>query len=674
MLKNILNIALLLVSLTGFTQSVHWADTVLDFTSELSPNQYGAKQVIGNPNVPLNGEDSPNAWTPRRSDRIDFIKVGFENPIKIQQIAVHESYNPGAVYQVFTYDAQDNEYLMFTLTPQPVPINSRMLNIFFQMTEHEVHAIKVVIDGTKVPGENHIDAIGMSDSNIPISVTVKVNENVNTQLETERLSDNVNSPYIEHSPLLSPDGNTLFFSRAHHPDNTGGIDDYEDIWYSERDEETGEWKPAKNMGAKLNTQGPNFISSITSDGKNIILLLGNRYTKSGKMRAGVSISRKEGDTWTEPEPVEIKDDYNYSPKADYFMAKNKEVLLMAIERDDTYGYRDIYVSFKEDDNVWSEPMNIGNTVNTAAEESAPFLDDDMETLYFSSDGYSGYGGSDIYVTKRLDDTWKNWSEPENMGSGINSETDDIYFNLPEVGDYGYFTKGIKEEDTDIYRFAIDDLYKRPEPEAPVLATVKGKVLDTKSGNPVEADVVAERLPDGKEVERTTSDPNTGDYQLKLPYGARYGFRAEADGFISESENIDLNETSGDTTVITTNLMLTPAEPEVKVVMNNIFFDFDKSDIKTSSIPELKRVIQYFKDDVVEVIEVAGHTDSIGSQEYNVGLSERRAKSVQNYLVTKGGIDKSKIKVKWFGETQPWVPNSSISNRRKNRRVEFKVIE
>jgi len=173
----------------------------------------------------------------------------------------------------------------------------------------------------------------------------------------------------------------------------------------------------------------------------------------------------------------------------------------------------IGISFKEDDNVWSEPMNIGNTVNTAAEESAPFLDDDMETLYFSSDGYSGYGGSDIYVTKRLDDTWKNWSEPENMGSGINSETDDIYFNLPEVGDYGYFTKGIKEEDTDIYRFAIDDLYKRPEPEAPVLATVKGKVLDTKSGNPVEADVVAERLPDGKEVERTTSDPNTGDYQL-----------------------------------------------------------------------------------------------------------------------------------------------------------------
>ncbi|MEM7548074.1 MAG: OmpA family protein [Bacteroidota bacterium] len=682
MFKKTLALAfILIVSNTAISQTVEWASEVIEFSSELSPYQYGAVQVLEKPNVPLTGGDNPNAWSPRRSDKIQFIKVGFSNPKKIQQIAIHESFNPASVYQVFTYDENDNEYLMFTLTPRPIPIGARMTNIFFDMTEHEVHAIKVVIDGEKVPGENSIDAIGMSESNIPISVQIQLAENINQNLETERLSDNVNSPYIEHSPLISPDGKTLFFSRANHPDNVGGVDDYEDIWFSEWDEETQEWAEAKNIGGKLNTKGPNFISSITPDGDGLVLLLGNRYTKSGKVKAGVSISKKSDDGWTSPETLEIENDYNYSPKADYFMTNAQDALLMSIERDDTYGYRDLYVSFDEGDGKWSEPLNLGSTLNTANEESAPFLGKDDKTLYFSSNGYAGYGGNDIYVSKRLDDTWTNWSEPENLGSGVNSENDDIYFNIPSVGEYGYLTKGVKDEDTDIYRFFIDDLYTTGDDtdviadagdEEPEKVNVRGKVVDTETGEPTGATVIFERLPDGIEIGRTQADPETGEYSYDLPVGARYGIRAEGDGFLATNQNIDLNEKSENDLVIEP-LKLTPIEEQAAIVLNNIFFDFDKAVLKTSSYAELERVLEFLTGGSIKKIEISGHTDSTGPDSYNLDLSKRRAKAVSSYFLN-NGVGSSQVETQWFGETKPAVSNDTRENRSKNRRVEFKVLE
>jgi outer membrane protein OmpA-like peptidoglycan-associated protein len=684
MLRYILLI-LTFISYSAFSQSTKWADKVIEFSSELSPVQYGSIQILGEPNVPLTGGDNPNAWSPRRTDNLQFIKVGFDEPMRIQQIFIHESFNPGSVFQVYSYDENDNEYLMATGNPRPIPLGARQTNFFFEMTQHPVVAIKVVIDGEKVPGENSIDAIGISDSNIPINVQLRIATNVNEELKTERLSDNVNSPYVEHSPLLSPDGKTLFFSRANHPENVGGVDDYEDIWYSEWDEENQEWKEAKNIGDRLNTKGPNFISSITPDGNNLVLLLGNKYTNSGKMRAGLSISTKGPDgEWTEPMDVEIVNDYNYSPKSDYFLANSKDVLMLAVERDNTFGYRDLYVCFDLGNGKWSEPLNIGSDVNTSNEESAPFLAPDMKTLYFSSNGYAGYGGNDIYVTKRLDDTWTRWSPPENMGAGINSETDDIYFNLPEVGEYGYFTKGDKEEDTDIYRFELKELYKSPEEEEPVIADaeeeepkaesvmVKGKIIDTKTGKPHAGDVVFERLPDGKEIGRTQADPETGEYEIELPVGAKYGIRAESEGYLPTSENIDLNE-APEVVNVDLNLKLTPIEPTATVVINNIFFDFDKAVLKTSSYSELERLLKFLNDKQINKVKIEGHADSTGPESYNLGLSKRRAQSVSNYL-KENGVSSDRIVTEWFGETKPAVPNDSRANRAKNRRVEFEVVE
>lgn len=647
-------------------QNVQWASKVIEFSSELTPIPYSASQALHKPNVLPIGGESPNAWTPGKSDREEFIKVGFPEPMKIQQIAVAESYNPSTVFKIFTYDKDGNEYLINEFSPRAISITGRLLNVFFELTPYEVHAVKIVLDGKAVPGYSSIDAIGISDSKNPIEVIVNVAENLRDDIVAERLSDKVNSPYSELRPLISPDGNTLFFSRRNHPENIGGTKDLEDIWFSERDPETGEWQEAKNMGLHLNNKGPNFISSITPDGNSILLLLGNEYMNKGKMRAGVSISRKTEDGWSQPEVLDVKNNYNIADQANFFMSNSRKILVMSVQRDDSYGERDIYVSFLDEDNTWSEPKNIGPQINTAHSEIAPFLASDDKTMYFSSKGFSGFGGQDIYITRRLDDTWTNWSEPENLGPNINTSNDDSYFNIPASGEHAYYSRAVSETDLDIYRIQMPVFYK----PAPVVL-VRGKVYNSKTKEPIEARILYEQLPEGMEIGEATSVAGTGDYQIILPSGAKYGYLAEAEGYLSINANIDLNNLT-EYKEIEKDLYLVPIEVGEAVALRNIFFDFDKSNLKDDSSPELNRVVKFLKDTPDIKIEVGGHTDSKGSDDYNMKLSERRAKAVQDYLI-RNGINADRVSYKAFGERNPIATNDTDEGRQENRRVEFIIV-
>ncbi len=268
------------VTLSTFAQeTVVWGSQVVDVSSEYSPLEYSAIQALHKPNVMPSGGDNPNAWRPKSENGEEFIMVSFDKPIRAKQVAIAESENPGAVTRVYAYDNEYNEYTLFELTPRAIPIDSRLLNLFFDDTPYEIYAIKVFIDGEAVPGYNAIDAIGISASNLPISVLINLVPGMAQNKEADKLSTNVNSPYIEHSPIISPDGKHLYFSRRYHPDNVGGVDDVEDIWVSDLDPKTGEWLPAKNIGPPLNTEGPNFISSITMVDGEEVLVLGNRYGK-----------------------------------------------------------------------------------------------------------------------------------------------------------------------------------------------------------------------------------------------------------------------------------------------------------------------------------------------------------------------------------------------------------
>lgn len=661
-------------------ETVAWGTQVIDVSSEYSPYEYSAIQALHRPNVPPEGGEDPNAWRPKSTNKEEFIVVSFSTPIKAKQVAIAESENPGAVKAVYGYDKEYNEYTLFELLPRDLPIDSRLLNLFFEETTYEIEAIKVVLDCSVSDGYNAIDAIGVSASNIPINVLINLASGVNSNIEAEKLGKNVNSEYVEHSPIISPDGKRLYFSRQFHPDNVGGVNDAEDIWVSELDEETGEWLPAKNLGPPLNNQGPNFISSISMiDGKEV-LILGNRYGKKGRMYTGVSQSTKEGDTFSDPVGIDIENEYNYSPNADFFLVPGGKAMIMSAERDDTYGSRDLYVSFKKRDGSWSEPKNLGRNINTVGEEESPFMAEDGKTLYFSSDGYKGYGGSDIYVAFKLDDTWVRWSEPENLGPGINKDGNDEYFSIPATGQNLYFTRGEKGEDTDIFSFAVEDLFvDQLAPMASsvehlmnkeVIVTVSGVVLDAKTKQPVAgASVLIERLPDGLDIGHASTN-ETGKFLFTVKGDALYGLVGEAEGYISQSENLDFtNFTKSDT--LEKNIDIFPIEKGETLVLKNIFFDFNKSELKTASYPELNRVLDLMKTNKIEKILVTGHTDSVGDEDYNMALSGRRAKAVMDYFI-KSGISRDRLAYKAFGETQPKVANDTPENRAQNRRVEFQI--
>lgn len=668
-------LCLVIISSASHAQVVQWATKVIEFSSELTPVQYAAEQALGKPNVlPATGQN-PSAWTPDKPKRAEFIKLGYANPISIQQIAIAESYNPGSLFKVYTYDEAGKEYLVHTFNPMSIPLKGRMLNVFVEKTAYKVAAVKLEFDGKALPDYFSLDAVAISDSNYPIIANIDLPDLLSKGIVVEQLDKTVNSEFSELNPLLSPDGKTLYFSRRNHPENIGGVNDKEDIWYSEMGPD-GKWMLAKNMGPQFNNEFPNFVnavSSATPDGKSALLVLGNKYLDKGKMLAGVSISSNVGGTWTNPKPINIEDDYNYNEKANYFLANTRKTMIMSVEREDSKGGRDLYASFAKNDTVWSKPLNLGSIVNSVGEESAPFLASDDRTLYFSSNGFSGYGGNDVYVSKRLDDTWTNWTEPENMGPDINSKLDDLFFNIPSTSEYAYYSKGITEDNTDIFRVKLP-MFLSPEP----IVIVKGKLIDAKTGQPIGARIIYEDLTTGKEVGIAHTNPETGEYEIHLPGGKNYGFRAEAEGHLSENQNLDLKDFKKDGVLANKDIMLAPiglatVEPDASIVLNNIFFDFNKAVLKSESFPELNRIVDLMNEKSTMQVELAGHADATGPENYNLVLSEQRARAVGKYIAGKG-IAKERIAVVFYGESKPIDTNATPEGRKKNRRVEFKIVK
>ena len=686
MTKQLITTLFVIISFQSFSQRIYWATEVVDFSSALSAYEYSPDQVLGKPNVLPQGGDNPNAWMPAKPNKLEFITVRFEKDIVVQQILIAESYNPSAVYEVYLYDARGKEYLVNTFEPKPLELKSRLLRINIDKTEYEVDALRLVIDGRKVPGYIGIDAIGISSSFRPIEVEVEQPQNIKENLLVERLDENVNSEYQETRPLISPDGKTLYYARSRHPDNVGGIEDENDIWYSTLNEETGEWEESKNLGGPLNNSGSNFISSITPDGNSMTVVLGNKYSGKDKMKPGISIANKTEDGWTEPETLNITNAYITGTDNNYFMANNRSTLIMAVDRYDTYGGKDLYVSFLQKNGKWTEPMNLGNDINTANSESSPYLAADNETLYFSSAGFSGYGESDVYISRRLDDTWTNWTEPENLGPDINSTGEDVFFNIPPSGKYAYYSKAQEKGNGDIYRIELPVFYQ-PSP----VVNLKGVIRDSETNEPVVAKIDFTLLPENTSVGFTVSDSTTGEYEILLPVGSSYDFVAEADGYKSFKDNLDLSDQS-DFSEMSKDIVLVKGEdvpvvavisPEEQqkvedfvakrldslIVGSSILFDFASDYLNPAGYPLLDQIITYLQDDESIALVISGHTDSVGPEQFNMGLSERRANSVMKYFVQKG-ISDDRLTIIGYGETKPIATNDTSEGRQKNRRVEF----
>lgn len=493
------------------------------------------------------------------------------------------------------------------------------------------------------------------------------NKNINLikgadkKIKKENLGENINSPFTEIAPVISSDGKTLYFSRNKHPKNYSSKDD---IWFSTMKAD-GTWEKAQNIGKPINNKVSNNIISISPDGNTMYVL--HNYNKDGSFKSvGLSVSNKIEKGWNIPKSITINGFYNKSNFIGYCFSADRKVLIMYLQRDDTFGDLDLYVSFIQEDKTWSEPKNLGSTINSPKGEATPFLAADNTTLYYASSGKPGYGSYDIFMSRRLDDTWTNWSEPQNLGNSINSPGFDAYYSVPASGEYAYLVSSLNSVGAeDIFRIKLPEA-ARPKP----VVLIRGKVLD-KNKNPISTEIKYYDLESGKEIGLASSSVKDGSYQIVLPAGKKYSFLAEKKGYFAVSENMDLSKLDK-YEEMQRDLYLFPIKKDEEIRLNSLFFETAKSHLKQESHVELNRLIKFLKDNPKIKIEIGGHTDSKGSDSYNYRLSEKRAKAVVKYLKTK--IKTNRLKAKGYGETKAVGDNSTEEGRAKNRRVEFKILE
>lgn len=509
-----------------------------------------------------------------------------------------------------------------------------------------------------------------------------------SRAQLENLGKMVNTEYNEIAPIISPDGKTIYFSRVSHPQNTNGAKGSQDIWFSEL--RNDKWTQARRLPSPLNKEEYNSLYSITPDG-NTLLIKGS-YKNGVYETRGFSTSKKTARGWSSPNKIDIPG-YAKTSKGQFdcgFLSNDGKVLVMSFSEKKNSKVDNLYVSFKQKNGSWSKPEDLGPEINSEEfTETTPFLAPDGVTLYFSSDRKGGQGSNDIYYSRRIDKTWKRWSRPVNLGPAINTDGYDAYYTISALGDYAYMISFKNTEGKgDVVRYNLKpkevpgDTAQAPialiPPSDPV-ALISGKVVDAKTGKPVEATIIYEDLATGEEVGTATTNPTTGEYKIVLPKGHKFTMRAVAQNFIAEGEMVDLTDSTADgrsksfTDISNKSLKLIPIEEGQIVRLNNIFFPTGKSALSPESFPELNRIAVTMTENKTLAIELGGHTDNVGSNDFNLKLSQDRADSVREYLIGKG-IEPDRVASKGYGETVPVAKNDTPEGQQRNRRVEFRILK
>lgn len=477
----------------------------------------------------------------------------------------------------------------------------------------------------------------------------------------ENLGPAINSPSDEVLPLISPDGTILFFDRKDHPGNIGGRRD--DIWFSRRGAD-GTWQEAINIGPPLNNEGYNYVCSVLPD--NNTLLLGNVYHADGSMDQGVSIAVRTRDGWSVPRALSIERYRNDHPRklAEYSLSPDGRVLVMSIQTPTSYGERDLYVSFLQGDSIWTEPENMGPDINSSGTDVTPFIAADGRTVYFSSNRAGGFGSNDIYVSRREGEGWTRWTTPQNLDAPVNTPGWDGYFSIPVIGHYAYFvsTPG-GSGNSDIFRIRMPEaMIPRP------VMLVRGTVRDS-AGHPITGAILRyERLSDGVILGQANIDPATGAFQIALPSGDEYAFRAMAPNHVDVSDHLDTRSLRV-SEERERHLVLAPLRRGTTARLNNIFFDFNKASIRPESTQELLRLAELCRANPQIRLHIVGHTDNVGDAAYNLALSRSRAQAVVDHLVGLG-IAAERLTADGKGDHEPVMPNTTEEGRQTNRRVEF----
>jgi len=477
------------------------------------------------------------------------------------------------------------------------------------------------------------------------------------------VGEGINTSDDEYWPSITADGQTLMFTRQARPSENEirkGASQ-EDFYISYLADQV--WGKALNAGAPLNSSQNEGAQSLSSDGSYMFFTACERSTGLGS--CDIFFSANSGGRWSIP--VDLGSPVNSASwESQPSVNATGRMLFFSSNRPGGIGGKDLWYSILKPNMKWSIPRNMGNIINTAGDEMSPFIHFDGKTLYFSSDGRPGMGGLDIYFSRMKADS--SWTEPKNLGYPINTFNDEMGLVIESGGQKAYFSSKRDERGgKNIYTFK---LYESVQPDP--VAYLKGKVTDKGSGKMLVAQYELVNLSTGKTVVNNSTDAS-GNFLVCLPSGYNYGLNVSRNGYLFYSENFMFEGKHSIMAPFLKKIMLSQLKVGEKMLLANVFYEVDSWQLKKESMTELNKLVDLLKDNKELKVEIGGYTDSTGSDEHNLSLSEKRAITVVDYLVA-NGIASERLKHKGYGNTAPVGDNITSEGRKLNRRTEVQIIE
>ena len=465
----------------------------------------------------------------------------------------------------------------------------------------------------------------------------------------------VNQFKQQYFPVLTVDQNTLLFIKRQGD---------EEILQTDKDK-NGNWQEPHSISDNINSEYNEGTCSISADGR--MLVFTSCMGRQGYGSCDLYVSYKTGNAWSVPENMgEVINSPSWDSQPS--LSADGRTLYFVSNRSGGFGSRDIYVSQQNEAGEWQSPQNVGSSINTSFDDISPFIHPNGQRLYFATNGRLGFGGFDIYFSDKK--SANEWLAPTNFGYPINTHDDEVSMFISSDGAKGYYSHEERTKESVLSTLYEIDIPPKLQVEHKS-SYVFGKVMDGETNTPLKATVSLINLDSNNSVEKVRSDSVTGDYLIVITQGAQYGLFAESEGYLYKSENFNLTEKL--LIPVKINLKLEKIKPGARVVLKNIFFEFDSYNLTSTSKAELNRVLHLLNTNKTLRVEISGYTDNVGTEKYNLELSEKRAEAVYNYLV-KNGVDKTKLGFRGYGASNFLNSNNTEEERAKNRRIEFKVLK